>query len=115
MLRINIKPLLPRRFSQRLMKRLLQNRLKYNLARAGVKLIKKQQRQSMTKGVRIRKGISYVIGKNSVSFFLNRIGAYHNFGVRKHKMTYLKKATRPIPIKDRETGRIVFRWASKKS
>lgn len=97
------------------MKQLLQNRLKYNLGRAGVKWIKKEQRKTSTKGVRIRKGVGFNIGKSSVSFFLNQIGTYHNFGVRKHKMTYLKKAKRPIPIKDKATGRIVFRWASERS
>ena len=30
-------------------------------------------------------------------------------------MKYLQKATRPIPIKDKNTGEIIFRWASKKS
>lgn len=97
------------------MKRLLQNRLKYNLGRAGAKWIKKEQRKTSSKGVRIRKGVGFSIGRNSVSFFLNQIGSYHNFGVRKHKMKYLQDSKRPIPIKDKATGKIVFRWASKRS
>lgn len=114
MLKVYVQPLLTKRLKG-MFKKILDKRLKYNLARAGVKNIKEAQRATMTKGARIRKGIRYTIGRSSVTFYLSGIGVYHNFGVRRHKMRYLTKATRPIPIKDHESGKIVFRWASKKS
>jgi len=114
MLKVYIKPLLTKRMKGMLQK-ILDRRLKYNLGRAGVKNIKDAQRASMSKGSRIRRGIRYTIGRSSITFFLTGVGVYHNFGVRRHKMKYLTKATRPIPIKDKHTGKIVFRWASKKS
>ena len=116
MLKVYIKPLLTKRLKG-MFKKILDRRLKYNLARAGVKNIKNAQKASTAsgKGAKIRKGIRYTIGRSSVTFYLSGIGVYHNFGVRRHKMRYLMKATRPIPIKDHATGKIVWRWASKKS
>lgn len=115
MLRVYIKPLLKRSALKKKLERLLSRRLKYNVGRAGLKQIRDAQRKAGKNGERIRKGVSFTIGKSSITFHLNAIGSYHNYGVRKHKMKYLQKATRPIPIKDKTTGEIVFRWASAKS
>jgi len=116
MLKVYVKPLLTKRLKG-MFQKILDKRLKYNLARAGVKNIKNAQRESSTtgKGARIRKGIRYTIGRSSVTFYLTGVGVYHNFGVRRHKMKYLTKARRPIPMHDRQTGELIFRWASKKS
>jgi len=116
MLRIYLKPLYSKKMREKFEK-ILDKRLKYNLARAGVKRIKEAQKQANPngKGVRIRKGVNYTIGRRSVTFYLSQLGGYHNYGVRRHKMKYLMKAKRPIPIRDKKTGEIVFRWASKKS
>lgn len=94
----------------------LLGRLKYNIARSGVKYIKEATKNKFPKGkgVSIRKGIYYTLGKSSVTFHVSGVGVFHNFGVRKHKMKYLMKAKRPIPIK-LKTGEVIFRWASAKS
>lgn len=96
------------------MQNILKGRLLYNLGRAGVKAIKEAQMKTSKKGERIRQGINFTIGVNSVTFYLNKIGGYHNNGVRRHKMRYLQKAKRPIPIK-LKSGELIFRWASPKS
>jgi hypothetical protein len=93
----------------------LLGRLKYNLARAGKKYISEASKKSFKgKGTSIRKGIFYTIGKKSITFHLTAIGVFHDSGVRQHKMKYLMKAKRPIPIK-LKTGDVIFRWASAKS
>lgn len=113
MLAIYLKPF-KKGLSKKILKRFLDKKFKRNLARAGLKSIKEMQKKTSRKGVRIRKGIHFTIGQKSITFHLNSIGYYHNYGVRRHKMKYLQKATRPIPIKTR-TGELIFRWASKKS
>jgi hypothetical protein len=115
MLKVYIKPLLSKSVLKKKLDRLLTRRLKYNLGRAGLKKIREHQKNYGKNGNSIRKSVSFTIGKSSITFHLNAIGSYHNYGVRKHKMKYLQKATRPIPIKDKNTGEIIFRWASKKS
>lgn len=113
MISIYVKPVL-KGVKGNLAKALL-GRLKYNLARAGKKYIGEATKKAFKgRGDSIRKGLSYTIGRRSVTFHLSNVGIFHNFGVRQHKMKYLMKAKRPIPI-ELKSGEVIFRWASKKS
>ena len=113
MISVYLKPLL-KEIKANFAKALI-GRLKYNISRAGLKYIRESVKKSFGgKGNSIRKGTYYTLGRNSVTFHISSIGVFHNFGVRKHKMKYLTKAKRPIPIK-LKTGEVIFRWASAKS
>lgn len=115
MLTIYVKPILNGVVRKNDLAKVLLGRLKYSLARLGEKQIRKATKDAFKGGgKRIRKSVSYTIGKSSVTFHISQIGIYHNYGVRRHKMEYLKKAKRPIPI-TLENGEVIFRWASKKS
>lgn len=95
--------------------KLLLGRLKYSIARAGQKHIRKSAKDAFSgRGNRVRKSVGYTIGRKSVTFHVGKIGFFHNFGVSKKKMEYLQKAKRPIPI-ELKNGEVIFRWASKKS
>lgn len=114
MLTVYVKPILKGMGNGDLAKLLL-GRLKYSIARAGQKYIKDAAKSAFAgRGNRIRKSVGYTIGKKSVTFHISKIGFFHNFGVAKHKMKYLQKAKRPIPI-ELKNGEVIFRWASKKS
>lgn len=114
MLTIYLKPVL-KGIKSRDWGKLLLGRLKYSLARSGQKHIRDAAKKAFaTGGNRVRKSVGYTIGRKSVTFHVGKVGFFHNFGVSKHKMKYLQKAKRPIPI-ELKNGEVIFRWASKKS
>ena len=117
MLRIYLKPLKKGITKKNWLRDFLDRRFKYSVARAGLKSIRESQRKTSDKGARIRKGVTYTIGRNSISFFLNSIGYYHNYGVRKHKMKYLLKPgekMKVIPIQEKGQ-RVRFRTLTQRS
>lgn len=103
MLKVYLKPL-KKGLGKTVLKKFLNRRFMYSLARAGLKSMKDMQRKSSDKGASIRKGMSYTIGKSSITFYLSKVGYYHNYGVRRHKMKYLLKSgenRKIIPIKQK--------------
>jgi len=117
--RVDLRPLksIAKRFDK-VEKKLTKKAIK-ELAKAGLEKITEAQKKSTKKGFRIRKGVYFTIGARSVTFHLSQIGAYHNFGVRKHKMRYLLKTPNIIvPIKAKwgpDRGKTIFRTVTKRS
>lgn len=63
----------------------------------------------------IKKSVRFSKTKKGLKFTISAVGMIHNVGVRKHKMKYLLKAKKAIPIIDKRTSKVIFRRATPKS
>ena len=71
-------------------------------------------KRKLRKPKRMIDSVTFKLTKQGVKFIVADPAPYLERGVKSHKMKYLMKATRPIPI-ELASGAVIFRWASPKS